>query len=290
MSPPLPGRSGPLSPVDEPRPYELDEAFRRACDDNAVRAIVLRAEGAHFCSGHDLGSDAGLRELKAKPAYGPGVGGDFEKWSELDVDMCLKWRDMRKPLIVGVRGYCIYHGMALLSCADVAIVAEDAKLMPGLIEYNSLPWDSGLRLRGAKEVLFLQRFVLPREAVSLGLVNRIVATAQLDEELLRLAAAVARSDPFYLRMAKRMVNNAADIAGQAAHARGSLSHWTSYRWGWTQQAEAAASKTRITADHGGSSKTLAPVGMAAAAESMYWSTTAEEAAAPASAAKLRAKL
>jgi enoyl-CoA hydratase len=99
--------------------YELDAAFARACNDPQVRVIVLRSEGKHFCSGHDLGSEVGLRELGAPPAYEPGVGGDFEKWSELDVEMCLRWRDLRKPLVAGVKGYCIYHGVAIASCADV---------------------------------------------------------------------------------------------------------------------------------------------------------------------------
>lgn len=99
--------------------YELDAAFARACDDSQVRVIVLRSEGEHFCSGHDLGSEVGLRELGAPPAYEPDVGGDFEKWSELDVEMCLRWRDLRKPLVAGVKGYCIYHGVAIASCADV---------------------------------------------------------------------------------------------------------------------------------------------------------------------------
>jgi hypothetical protein len=144
--------------------------------------------------------------------------------------------------------------------------------MPGLLEYNSLPWDTGLHVRRAKELLFLQRFVLPHEAVSLGLGSRVVSVESLDGELLRLAAAMARSDPFYLRMAKRMCNSACDYAGQAAHAKSSLSDWTAYRWDWVQKNE---SRGGLTADHGGKSKTLAPVAQASQAESMYFSNIAE---------------
>ena len=70
--------------------YELDAAFRTACTDPAVRVLLLNAAGDNFCSGHDLGSKAHLSELASPPQYEPGVSGDVEKWSELDVEMCLR--------------------------------------------------------------------------------------------------------------------------------------------------------------------------------------------------------
>lgn len=172
-------------------------------------------------------------------------------------------------MVAAVQGYCIYHGMAILSCADVVIAAENAKLMPGLVEYNSLPWDSALNVRRAKEVLFLQRFVLPAEALQMGLVTRIVPLAELDFKLRELCQAIASSDPFYLRIAKRMCNSAAASAGMETHIRDSLSHWTAYRWHWHQNNPAA-----LTADHGGTVKTLAPVSRANDEKIMYWSRTA----------------
>eukprot|EP00658_Telonema_sp_P-2_P045063 TRINITY_DN32978_c0_g1_i1.p2 TRINITY_DN32978_c0_g1~~TRINITY_DN32978_c0_g1_i1.p2 ORF type:complete len:102 (-),score=9.21 TRINITY_DN32978_c0_g1_i1:279-584(-) len=82
---------------------------------------------------------------------------------------------------------------------------------------------------------------------------------------------VAESDPFYLRMAKRMGNSAAAHAGLETHARDSLSHWTSYRWDWESRTPVEA----ITADHGGKSKNLAPVARANSDGLMFWSSTAD---------------
>lgn len=48
------------------------------------------------------------------------------------------------------------------------------------------------------------------------------------------AAIVATADPFHLRMMKLTTNSAQDNAGFTAHVRSSLSHWTSYRWQWTE--------------------------------------------------------
>jgi hypothetical protein len=70
--------------------------------------------------------------------------------------MCLRWRQISKPIVCGVKGYTIYHGTALLSIADVALAADDLRYMPSLIEYNSLPWETGLSVKRSKEILFLQ--------------------------------------------------------------------------------------------------------------------------------------
>ena len=224
----------------------------------------------------DLGSEAHLKEMRQEPVYESGVPGDFEKWSELDVEMCLKWRNMRKPLICGLRGYVIYHGCALASCADIVIAADDLRMMPGLVEFNHLPWDMALRVRHAKEILMTQRFVLASEAKELGLVNMVVSGEPgcLEAEVQRMARCIARSDPFYLRMAKRMCNSAAAAAGAESHMRQSLDTWTSYRWGWHQRVtlhEGEGGRDELTLDHGGRRKTLAPVPQALRSDTMYWS-------------------
>ena len=74
--------------------------------------------------------------------------------------MCLKWRQLPKPIICGVKGYTIYHGTALLAISDIAVAAEDLLYMPSLIEYNSLPWETSLNAKRSKEILFTQRFVM----------------------------------------------------------------------------------------------------------------------------------
>jgi enoyl-CoA hydratase/carnithine racemase len=231
---------------------ELDEAFKLAVRDHEVRVIVLRANGANFSSGHDLGSDLQISDLQNRN-FPPGPMGDVENWSECDTEMCLRWRQIPKPIVCGVKGYTIYHGTALLAIADVALAADDLRYMPSLIEYNSLPWETGLSVKRSKEILFLQRFVLAEEAASLGIVNRVVPAASLDTELLRLAHQMARTDPMHLRMMKSMVNQAQDAAGIEGFARAGLSHWAAWRWHWSQS---NAAKTK---DQGGSAKTLAPV-------------------------------
>lgn len=258
--------------------YELDQAFMDACDDPRVRVIVLRGNGDHFSSGHDLGSKEHITDL-ANNSYAsmgyPGPAGDYKKWYDLDVEMCLKWRQLSKPLLAGVKGYVIYHGCAIMSCADIVIAADDVKIMPSLVEYTSLPWDLALNAKKVKEIMMLQRFVLADEAEQLGLVNRVVPAAALDEELVKMAAVIAKASPFHLRMMKLSANQALDNAGMTTHVRSTLSHWAAYRWDWSEQGHRVGDSAAVlTVDHGGTAKRLAPVSQALKDDVMYWSNTA----------------
>ena len=115
----------------------------------------------------------------------------------------------------------------------------------------------------------MRRFVLANEAERLGLVNCVVPAAELERELMDMARIIAEADGFHLQMMKLACNQAQDAAGMTTHVRASLSMWTAYRWDWTQKAGQAS-----TADHGGSSKKLAPVDHAAGPGPMRWSDAA----------------
>lgn len=131
---------------------EIDAAFQAACADDDIRCILVLGVGKHFSSGHDLGSaeqlaDTALpQETQATPA------GEYLKWHENDVDACLRWRRLRKPLVVGLQGYTIYHGSVVACCADVVIAAENLRYMPSLVEANLFPWAAGLHPQRIKEV------------------------------------------------------------------------------------------------------------------------------------------
>jgi enoyl-CoA hydratase/carnithine racemase len=58
--------------------------------------------------------------------------GDYERWYSLDLEMCLRWRSIRKPVICAAKGFTIYHGAAVMSVADIVIASDDLKYMPSL--------------------------------------------------------------------------------------------------------------------------------------------------------------
>jgi enoyl-CoA hydratase len=197
---------------------ELDAAFRAASEHDATRVIIVAGAGAHFSAGHDLGSREELEDQKAHPV-GPGMPENLERLSELYLEATLRWRDVPKPTIAQVQGYCIMGGLMLASCCDLIIAADDAQFADRMVrwggahvQYFSMPWDLGPRK--AKEYLFTGDYIDAKTALDLGLVNRVVPRAELDAATLELAQRIALQDSFALKLAKASVNETVDIQGQ----------------------------------------------------------------------------
>lgn len=198
---------------------ELDAAFNEAVADDDVRVIILAGAGEHFSSGHDLGTPEELEDAQRRP-YPPGMLGDLRRSWEQNVANSLRWRDLPKPTIAQVQGYCIFGGWIVAAAMDLIVAADDAQFLPAHLQYFSIPWDLGVRK--AKEILWQARFVTADEALALGFVNQVVPRQQLDTATMALAERIAGMDPLTARMIKFSVNQAQDAMGfrtavQAAH-------------------------------------------------------------------------
>lgn len=198
---------------------EMDDAFGRAVADDDVRVIVLSGEGESFSAGHDLGSAQERADRAARP-YAPGLRGRWERVWSLYIDMGLRWRDLPKPTIAMVHGYCIFGGWMIATAMDLIVAADDAKFLASHFQYFSVPYDVGPRK--AKELLFEFRFMHADEAERAGLVNRVVPRAQLEAETMALANRIALQDPFSLRLAKLSVNQAQDEMGYSTFIKSAL--------------------------------------------------------------------
>ena len=195
---------------------EMDAAFTRAVEDDAVRVIVLAGAGDTFSAGHDLSAQEGA--LRAQTA--PGLVGRYTRVWDLYIDMGLRWRNLPKPTIAAVQGYCIFGGWMIATAMDLIVAADDAKFLGSHFQYFSIPYDVGPRK--AKELLFEFRFLHADEAERTGLVNRVVPRARLEEETMALARRIALNDPFALRLAKLSVNQAQDEMGYSTFIRSAL--------------------------------------------------------------------
>jgi enoyl-CoA hydratase len=193
---------------------ELDDAFARAADDLDVRVVVLLGDGDHFSGGHDLGSPAELADREQRPRQ-EGVRGKFQHSRESFINKTLRWRELPKPTIAGVQGYCIFGGWMVASSMDVIFAADDAMFLGANFQYFSIPWD--IPPRRAKELLYESRFLDAAEAQELGLVNRVVPRGKLDDAVMDYARRIADNDPFQLRMTKMAINHMQDVQGFQAH-------------------------------------------------------------------------
>ncbi|NSC23865.1 enoyl-CoA hydratase [Streptomyces albus subsp. chlorinus] len=206
--------------------YALDAAFRRAADDDEVRALVLAGAGEHFSAGHDIGSpgrDAHLSFPRTAGLWWDHVGKQgaesrYARESEVYLGMCRRWRELPKPVVCAVQGACVAGGLMLAWVCDLIVASEDAFFadpvvrmgIPG-VEYFAHPWVMGPRL--AKEFLYTGERMSARRAYEIGMVNRVVARARLDEEAGALAARIAGMPRLGLALTKRAVNQAEDLMG-----------------------------------------------------------------------------
>ncbi len=199
---------------------ELDAAFAEAAADDGVRVVVLAGAGEHFSSGHDLGTPEEVADARARP-YAEGAPGQLERSWSLYVECSLRWRELPKPTVAQVQGYCLFGGFLIASVMDLIVAADDARFLPAHLQLFTAPWDLGIRK--SKEILFENRLIDAEEALAIGLANKVVPREKLEEETQALAERIARSDPLTLRLTKQSINQAQDAMGyrtsvQAAHA------------------------------------------------------------------------
>ncbi len=192
---------------------ELDVALDRGQDDREVRVIVVTGEGEHFSAGHDLGTQEQIEDVKERGVPPVGIV-EYEAFRRYNLDLTQKWRDLPKPTIAMVRGYCIYGGWMIASAMDIVFASPDARFLAGQVEYFSIPFDVGFRK--AKELLFESRFIDAEEARALGFVNRVYDADVLEKETLAWAGRVAENGYGNLRMAKLAVNKMHDLVGFSA--------------------------------------------------------------------------
>ncbi|HUP84601.1 MAG TPA: enoyl-CoA hydratase-related protein [Acidimicrobiales bacterium] len=213
---------------------ELDSAFTAAAADPNVRVIILSGNGPAFSAGHDLGTpeEADDRARRARDDVSATESQFVYSWDHF-VDLSLRWRDIPKPTIAAVHGWCIFGGWLIASAMDLIVAADDARFLTALLQYFPLPFDVGPRK--AKELLFDSKPLSATEAEALGFVNRVVPAGSLEEEVVALAERIAENNGFYLRMAKLAVNSSQDAMGfrtavQGAHSHYQLSQMANAQW------------------------------------------------------------
>src|SRR5690349_19872025 len=196
---------------------ELDAAFDRAEADDAVRVIVLAANGKHFSAGHDLKEIlAGEEHWAAKRAT---PEGKLEHEQVMYWDKLVRIRDCPKITVAAVQGVCSAAGLMLAAMCDLIVAADDARFsnpvarMSGVgVELLVEPWELGPRK--AKEFLLCATTLDAPDAERIGLVNRVVPRDALAAEARSMADAVALVPPITASAIKDTINHTVDRMGQ----------------------------------------------------------------------------
>lgn len=177
----------------------LGEASRRLAHDPAVRVVVLRGDGAHFCAGADI------TELLAERAHGMP--------SFMDVNMAAEHAlaTLPKPVVAVVQGDCIGGGAALAIDCDIRIAVHGARfgITPAKlgIVYPPASLERAVRLLGpaATRLLYTGDLIDATEAHRIGLVDELLDADVVEARLQELCATLAARSLLTQSATKEMV-------------------------------------------------------------------------------------
>jgi methylglutaconyl-CoA hydratase len=187
---------------DEKLIADLTTAYRDAGANDSVRAIVLQAQGPTFCAGGDL---AWMRRMANYSAAenlqdARGLAALMQT-----VDEC------PKPTLARVQGNAFAGALGLLACSDIVVAVANAEFAVTEVRIGLIPAVISpylIRAMGAHQA---RRFFLTAErftalqAEQLGLVNEVVAPAELDTAIARHLRALTAASPAALRETKRLI-------------------------------------------------------------------------------------
>lgn len=189
---------------------EVLDALHICREDQDIYVVVLTGAGDEaFCSGGD-------QNLKSVGGYKDKSG--IPRLNVLDVQKAI--RSLPKPVIAMVNGYAIGGGHVLHVVCDLSIAAEHAIFGQTGPKVGSFDGGFGSSFlarhvgqKKAREIWFLCRQYTAREALEMGMVNKVVPYEKLEDETVAWAQTMMLRSPLALRMLKTAFN--AELDGQA---------------------------------------------------------------------------
>lgn len=191
---------------DESMIGELEAAFAQLADDDGVRLVVLAGDGRHFSAGADL--QWMQRASKASSEWNLADARRFAA-------MLARIESMPKPTVARVQGAALSGGVGLVCACDIAVAADNASFSVSEARFGILPAVIGPYLtnavgsRQARRLALSAERIGAAEALSLGLVQRVVAPDALDTALDALLADLAAGAPGAQREIKQLLSQLA---------------------------------------------------------------------------------
>lgn len=211
-------REGPVATLTLNRPDALnvlDHAMVEAMTahvsaiaaDDGVRVVVLRGAGKHFMAGGDIRL---FGESLDRPATERGAS--FQRLVHSVHGFVELLARMPQPVVGRVHGAVAGFGLSLANACDLVLAAEDAYFASAYLQIAVTPDGGGTywlpRIVGARkaaEIMLLGERFGAREALALGLVNRVVPPAELDGAVADAAQRIAAGPTLAVRNLKRLL-------------------------------------------------------------------------------------
>ncbi len=184
---------------------ELMDALAAFDGDHAIGAMVICGDQRAFAAGADIKEMAGASAIDML---------ERDNISRFD-----RIRNIKKPVIAGVSGWCLGGGNELAMSCDMIVASETARFGQPEINIGVIPGAGGTQRLArsvgkaiAMEMVLNNRTLNAEEAHRYGLVNRVVPVERYLDEALSLANEIAARAPLALRMGKEAVNHAFELS------------------------------------------------------------------------------
>ncbi len=172
--------------------------------DDAIRVIVMHGAGdKSFVAGADISQFDSMRATPEQQA-------EYERVSQA---VQARYATLSKPLIAMIRGFCLGGGLQTALAADLRIASDDSTFgIPAGRLGIAYAWPSVSKLveivgpSKAKDILYTARRIPAEEAYEMGLINKVVPAADLEDKVRELAATIAGNAPLSIIAAKRAID------------------------------------------------------------------------------------
>jgi len=190
---------------------EFVEAIDQVEKDSEIKVLIIRGAGRAFSTGYDLGG-GGTSSGK------PFTIDDDRRVLQRYVENWLRLRDLPKPVIAMVHGYCLAGASQLCICTDMIFVADNARIgfpsIPAGAGYVSAFWNWMVGPHRTKYLAFLPGSQISgKEAEAIGFATRSFPEERLEEETYSYARRVAKVPSQKLQLEKLAINRAMDLRG-----------------------------------------------------------------------------
>jgi enoyl-CoA hydratase/carnithine racemase len=178
---------------------ELQNALDDIAADDAIRAVIIAANGKAFCPGHDLKE---MRSSEDK-AFHQAL---FRQCGK----MMLTINAMPQPVIAQVSGIATAAGCQLVASCDLAVASKDASFAVSGINVGlfcstpAVPLSRNLSRKQALQMLLTGDFISAQKAQAFGLVNEVVEAAELQQATRDLAQKIAARSSYAIKLGKEM--------------------------------------------------------------------------------------
>lgn len=189
---------------------ELRRIFLEVGHSASDRVLVVTGAGGDFCAGADLSRVQ--TEVEEEPRH------PLDAMHPVNA-AAIALHDIPKPTLAKVNGDAVGAGMNLALGCDLVVAGESARFSEIFVR-RGLSVDFGgtwllprlIGLHKAKELAFFGEILSAKEAAELGIVNRVVPDAELDDFVAEWANRLAEGPPLALQQTKRMLSNSASLS------------------------------------------------------------------------------